>query len=364
MAINVDLDETGKVARRGGVTQVLSGACSSVWSRNGMTFVVHGGDLKRVAPDYSLTTIATSVGPRVAYGAVNGEVYWTDGSRCGVVGPAGARGWGVAVPGKLVPAITTGAMLEGRYEVTMTYVRSDGRESGAPASTFVDVPANGGLVFSSVPVSSDPLVVWKHIYVSEPNGKLPYLAARLRNSDTSATLRTVVSGMPVRTQFMGPAPAGIRVVYYNGRLYVAQGRFLMYSQPHEYELFDTRSGFIAFQSEVRTVAAVSDGLFVGTERETAFLDGEDPSTFVYTPKGSAGGVAGTESIVRADLVTKEGLGERTVMWHSTEGVMVGTKGGDLKNLTGGRFTFAKSRRGASLFKIREGTPQFLFSLFR
>ena len=80
----------------------------------------------------------------------------------------------------------------------------------------------GGIFFPVLPVSSDPTVTSKRIYLSDWNGELTYLAMTLTNSRTSATLSSPPPpGPALRTQFAGQAPVGKLVGYFNGRAYVA-----------------------------------------------------------------------------------------------------------------------------------------------
>lgn len=363
---NIELDDTGKVARRLGAVVQSPGVAHSVWADGKDAFVAMNGTLNRVEANLALTPITPVTGNRVAYRRVADEVYWTDEYRSGIISSAGNRQWGITPPPAFAATSTSlGDLRDGYYLYTMTFVRSDGKESGAPVCGRLQ--ASGGIAFNNLPVSADPLVTTKNIYLSAWNGELPYLALSLTNTTTSATLSDdPPAGPPLRTQFMGPAPAGTLVGYYNGRAYVAQGRFLWYSQPYEYELFDPMNGYLTFPDNVQTFASVSDGIFVGSDSETVFLHGDDPSEFKRRLVADYGTVRGTEQEIPEYYVLDEkqrGHGMQN-MWMSKQGVCLGSNGGFFKNLTGGRYILpADVTAGASLLKVRGGTPQLVVSLF-
>lgn len=364
--VNIELDDSGKVARRLGSTLHTAGDAHSVWADGRDSFVVLGGVLNRIQPGLLMLPIQPVGGSRVAYGRIADEVFWTDGLQSGILGGNASRQWGITPP-PAISATSTGLgdLREGDYLCTMTYARDDGKESGAPICSRLY--ASGGIAFANLPVSSDPTVTTKHIYLSTWNGELPYRAATLTNSAKTATISgTPPAGVPLRTQFFGPAPAGQLVGYFKGRAYVAQGRFLWYSQPYEYELFDTMNSYLAFPDNIQTFAPVSDGVFVGSESETVFLQGKDPADFDRRCVANYGTVLGTEQEIPEYYVLDEkqrGHGPQ-LMWMSKQGVCLGGNGGFFKNLTGGRYILPDDvKTGASLLKVRGGTPQLVVSLF-
>lgn len=362
-AVNVDIDETGKLSRRGGRTLAVAGAAHSLWCGGSEAYFVQGGMLNQLMPDLSVRPIVAVSGTRVAYARLFANTYWTDGRQSGVIRNGRNRQWGVTPPPLFQALPIGGELLAGTYLYTMVYVRENGRESGASPIGLISVGDAGGISFPSLPVSSDPLVTQKRIYLTARDGDTPYLAATLLNSLTTASITgTPQAILPVRTQGMGAAPRGQIVGLYKGRSYVASGSYLWYSEPFEYELFRLRDGFINLGSTVRTFAPVSDGLFVGSETETWFFQGDDPATFKPVHVAPYGTVLGTEREVRNDLVTQDGVQGVAVMWLSQQGICLGTTGGGLQNMTSGRFAIPTATSGASLFKERNGTPQFLTTL--
>ncbi len=364
-AVNVDLDETGKVYRRLGTQLINAGAKHSLFSSPLGAYVVSAGVLNWIAPTLALTPILSVSGARLCYAPIIDKTYWSDTLQSGCLSGASNVPWGIAVPPILTATAVPGDMRAGRYMFAMTYVRSTGEESGAPKYGEIILTANQGISFSSLPVSTDPLVTTKRVYITPQNGEAAYLAGEMLNSTTSATFKTApLDGPVLRTQFMGPPPAGQVVGYFAGRSYLAFGRFLLYSQPYEYGLFDLRSGFVGFPSDVQTFAAVADGVFVGTQTETNWLGGTDPTEWVRKSIATFGTVLGTEYKLREDLVGPDYGATGTVMaWMSRKGTCLGFDGGVMQEVSGGRYAPPTATEGASLLKIRGGTPQLLTTLY-
>lgn len=363
---NIDIDEAGKTYRRLGTTRISSGVMHSLRSFENTALVVKNGTLGAVDTAGIFSPMKTGITARVAYTEIANEIYWSDGhNNSGVVGAGTNRNWGVVPP--VLPAVSsgTGDLRGGNYIYTATFVRASGLESGAPTCGTVSLGDHGSLVFSAIQVSSDDQVALVRIYLSTVNGELPYLAAEIPNGQTSVNITTApLPVLPVRTLNMGPPPVGQLLGFYNGRAYVGSGRFLWYSQPYEYELFDWTSGFLAFPTVLKTFAPVSTGIYLGTETETMYLDGADPQEFIRRQVAPYGTVLGTETYVRNDLLLEGNQPGSTPVWMSNTGLCLGMEGGVMKNLTSDRYSLsAPLAEGASILKIRSGTPQLITSLF-
>jgi hypothetical protein len=361
---NIDVDDTGKIFRRLGSNLVLAGNMHSLKSLNGITCVVNNGTLNHVDTDLSLTPLQGGIKHRVAYAEANGAIFWSDTEQSGIVAQKQNSLWGVPVPTLPTVIEVYGDMRAGTYLYSLTFVRGNSLESGAPMCGSITVGNNAGLSFTGIPVSADPFVTSTRIYVSAQNGELPFLAAEIPNTQTSLGIAALGNqALALRTLLKGPPPPGQVLGYYNGRVYVGSGPFLCYSEPHEYELFDMANGYFSLGSDIKTFAPVADGIFVGTEKETIFLSGADPSEFIRKQKAPYGTVLGTEHYIRNDLLLGEGVPGMAAAWMSKTGVCVGLESGDMRNLTSDRYIIAEPTEGASLFKMRSGTPQLVTTVY-
>jgi len=364
VACNVDIDKTGKITRRDGYTSVLPGAAHSLWSNPQSTLALFAfaGELCQLNPDYSYTSLAplTDATAKLSYATVNGLVYYSNGVDTGIIGRAAARSWGVVPP--VLPSVqeTVGSLPHGKLQFTLTYVREDGQESGAPLAGLIHVEDGAGLLFT-VPVSSDPDVAAKNLYVSAPDGEILYLAQTMPNAQTQAYYLndTTELDLPLDTQFLQPAPAGQKVAVYRGRAYVAAGDVLYPSEAFAYEQFDLRN-YIPLDGRITMLAPVADkemfdsgknsGLFIGTDTSCGVLIGSSPEDFQYIRKTSYGAVDGALAYVDGALYGDNSLGARELpMWLSTQGICIGMPDMTIQNLTRTKFGFTVGSQGAAIF---------------
>lgn len=364
--VNIELDETGKPYRRLGTTALNSVASHSLWANDELAYVVRSGSLCQINPDLSITSLSIPIaGNRVRYQRVANDVFFTDNLTTGVVGTNGYRPWGITPPPVPAAVSINGALRAGSYLFTVTYLRASGQESGASPLAFMALPANRGIQLT-VTASSDTTVAGFNIYMSDCNGEVAYLVGTYPATDSVCSITALPESrsIPVRTLRCGPPPAGQVLCLYRGVLYVASGRYLFYTQPFEYELMNRMTDFISFTAPIKTLVAVADGIFVGTEDEILFIQGNDPSQFVSVPKASYGSIYGTEATVPGYMFGDGEAGILVPIWMSMNGVCVGFDGGQFKNLTGGRYILPKDvATGASLLKIRGESPHLVTTLF-
>lgn len=364
VASNIDLDKTGAIARRDGYTSVSTSGTHSIWSnRQGDTcYCMQGNVLKQVNDDLSMTTLATlQAATPVSYAQVNGRTYFSNGVDTGVIEQGAVRSWGAAPPTLSDVSVGVGNMPAGTYQFTLTWAMIDGQESGAALAAIVQVPAGGGLQFTSLPVSNDPRIVAKKLYLSAPNGEEMFLAAVFANAQTTGTYAgdTTEFSLPLDAQFRGAAPAGQVVAFYRGRTFVAQNDVIYPSDDFGYELFDLRR-YIPLDGRVTMMAEIYDrelydtgkssGFFIGTDRSCGVLVGSGPEDFQYVPKASYGAVFGAMTMVDGTMFQDGAAGMRELpMFLTTQGICVGMPDLTIKNLTRSRFSFAVGSQGAALF---------------
>lgn len=365
VATNIDIDKSYEISRRAGYSQQISGAAHSVWAnpQGTLCFFAQGNVLYGLNVDYSQVELATLVSSEpISFEQVNDLVYFSNGTDTGVIGRGAVRSWGVAPPPLPQIALSVGFMPAGTYLVTMTYLCSDGQESGAQQAEAVQVPTDGAaLLFSDLAIPTDPRVSTKVIYLTEPNGEDIYQALLLPAAATTATYAndTTELNLPLESEFLQRAPAGQLVAYYRGHMFVAQGDTLCPSEPFAYERFDPRS-YLQLDGRITMLGALTDkelydtgknsGLFVGTDRSCGVLIGSSPADFQYVPKTSYGAVFGAQTKVDGTLFEDGSAGAIELpMWLTTGGICVGMPGMTIRNLTRSRYTFPVGSKGAGLF---------------
>lgn len=88
-----------------------------------------------------------------------------------------------------------------------------------------------------------------------------------------------------------PPPPVKHMAYAFGRLWIASGKKLYYSDPQTYDWFrDT--GYLPFPEELVSVAPVTTGLFVSSRTSTWYLDGNMPGKMSLSRRGP-GAIPGT-----------------------------------------------------------------------
>lgn len=357
IATNVDIDASGGVARRAGRVSKYAGNVHSLWSTGDLGLFMEGGSLKRLNADYTATALRTGLAalPPMSYQRVNDQVYFSNGIDRGVIENGVARSWGLSLPPLPGVSVTVGNMPAGDYQFATTYLRGDGQESGTGLAGRIAVTEGSGLIFA-MPASTDPAVKQKMLYLTTPNGEILYEAAEMDNSVVSATYQndTTELSLPLATQFMGPPPAGHLLGYYQGRMYSAVGDTLFYSEPFAHELFDLRH-YMSFDSRITMFAPVEDrdnpGVFLGTERSTGWLQGNDPTEFKLLNPVDYGTIPGAVTYVDGALYAQHSTGARGLpMWMSTQGICVGLPGGAIQNITRAKYSFAVQGSGCALFK--------------
>jgi len=365
LAVNVDIDNSGRVSRRGGRTLISATATHSLWtSTSGLLgLYVQGSTLYRMGTNYAGTAIATglTIGLRMWYTQVGDRVYFGNGAQTGIYENGVVRSWGLTVPPLPSVTVGSGSLPAGKYQYVTTYTRNDGQESGAGLAAYVTVPLGGALVFG-LAASSDPTVVKQNLYVSPPNGDLLFLAGSVDNAVSSTTYfgDTLELTYDLKTQWLSPPPKGHIVAYYRSRMFVGVGDTLYWSEPHAYELFDLRN-YLQLQGRITLLASMEDkeqydsgrnsGFFVGTDQSCGILVGSMAEDFHYVPKTRYGAILGAVEYVDGSLFADNATGARDLpVWLTTEGVCVGMPQMEIKNITRTKYGFTAAGEGAAIFQ--------------
>lgn len=357
--LNIDIDKSGRIARRQGFTKRVTADVHSLWAKDDLALCVNSSTLARVEANLTLTPLTNLLSPaRMSYAETGGRTYFSNGTDTGILDGA-VRSWGLPVPALPTAAIDAAAAIPaGRYQYVVTYVRDDGQESGAGLAGAIDVPAGGMSITFGVPRSNVSGVIEKNLYLTQPNGEVLYLAMSLPDALVSYTIDPAdlaVMVEPLQTQFMQAAPAGQLVAYYKGRMFVAAGDTLYPSEPVAYELFDLRN-FITLDGTITMLAALEDregtltGFFIGTDKSCGILTGNGPEDFKYVPKVDYGAILGAVVRVEGSLYSDGSMGARLLpVFLTTQGLCIGMPNMDIDNLSRTTFQFDASGSGAAIF---------------
>lgn len=348
-AVNVDLTAAATAQRRPGTERVQVGSdCHSLWSDGKHTFYADGDTLY----SHPRTTVRSGLTPglRLSYCAdPRGGVIWSNGTLIEriVAGVSQPLGPAVPNPAPVIGASSGGSLAAGVYLACVTAVGADGQESGTTWPVSLGVPEGGVVTFAGLPGS---LV---NIYLSSANGDVPFLVA----STTASTYAVPVmpqAGQQCPTLHLRPMPAGHIVREHNGRLLVAAGSILFYSEPFAPALYNPARGYIPFKSRITVVEPCGGGVFVATLDETYYLAGDDIDKCSVDEVLPYGAVEGTGC---------ETPDDKSVWWFSARGVVVGTPDGQVKNIQEANVAVGGAAAGAALVREQNGMRQMVSSLF-
>ena len=368
-ALNVNIDKTGNVSKRKGYTKVITGSFTSLWaspSGNGC-YAVLEGNLIKINYDYTYSTLLNNVGiDKLSFEEVDNIIYFSSVSYNGIIENGTLKTWGLSKNLiKPILSVTTGSLLEGIYQVSFTYVRNDGIESGVSESTKITIPINSGITLN-IPSINDSSILYARIYCSTQNGSTLYYSGT-STIGSNYTINTISNlSNPLRLFNLDAAPTGHIVRYYRGRIYIASDNILWYSEPLQYQHFRLNSNYIEFPTRIKEIMPVEDGIWIGSDR-LYFLSGDEPTQFKRIIKDNIKIVEGTATIVSSSY-NLEGTDQGSnagspaeYKWLVTSniGILSLNNSNQSSNLTVQNVELEQSLLGTSLFLQEAGRNQYL-----
>lgn len=357
-ALNVDIDDAGKVRTRVGssVEMAFSGPTHSLFSPRSQDFMLlaDGTNLKIItktpAGAYSASVLDSgwTQSTRISYAEVNGEVFASNGFKKARIKSDGSLSYfSIERPAStpVATASSTGSLNEGKYKVAITYVSSTGEESAASDIVNCDVSSGGGIALTSIPNPATAFVSKVRIYVSEANGVMMYRHAEISTGVSAYTvMRSQTNGGVLRVSNLDEFPACKLICYYKGMMFGAIGNVLFFSEPFRFGLIDFRDNIVQFERDIKLIFPVQDGIYVCTDK-TYFMSGSKPSEFQLVEILPYSAIPGTEFNHATENVGG---------WFSDQGQIIAGDGGQLKNVTIGKLAADKNTEGASIYIMRDG----------
>lgn len=362
-AVNVDIDKAGVFKRRDGYTVMQADSDYGAVFTYGSTLLVQkGSQLCAFDPVTYTPTVLADMGSSAPVDSTiyNGQLY--------ICGPraiwrlpaerAPAQTVGVKLPDALplaAPA-NAGTLSPGDYSVAVSVVDSFGEES--PAQLLGSITLQSGLQLVDLAVM--PGHKWR-VYLSPVNGDVLYLAEEFDAVFSQYAVTVAPTGAPCQTLHLTPMPPGNFVRGYKGRLYVAAGSVLYFSEALRPHLTAPRHNFIQFVGDIRFIEALDTGLYIADDRGVWWLSGDDPAqarlvNVSQTTVVSRSSVRMATSDMPAALRSSE---NDAALWLSTHGYMVGTNSGNVVPLHPERIRLAEGLVGRTVFMLRDGIKQVI-----
>ena len=362
-AINVDIDKRGQFARRQGAALATAGNGYDDLHPWGSALLARkGASLISIDPDTLAETLLCDLGGdgRIDYADYNGNLYVAAPNGLWLLraGASAAQPAGVRLP-DLLPALSpanAGALTPGRYMAAISLLDEHGEESPAVPLGSLDVTA--GLLLTDLEVA--PGSRWR-LYLTTPDGDVLYLAEEFDAVFSQYAVTAYPNGAPCQTLHLAPMPSGQFVRGEGGRLFVAAGDTLWFSEPLRPHLTAPRHNFIRFVGKIRFIEFVAGGAYVGDDRGVWWLAGEDPTQFNQQHASDAVAVARSSVLVpmhRLGVMDSRAAADCAV-WLSADGYMVGAPGGQVTALHPDRIRLAPHIAGQSVFLLRDGIQQIV-----
>jgi hypothetical protein len=350
-AINTDLDNLGHASRRQGFTKVVAAANTRAgYSCPLGEYFIQGAQLCRFNADDSVTVLANNItGEYATYCYANDAVYFSDGIVTHRITATGVEPWGQDVPNTPLLDITSGSLSEGCYMVAVTTLDDQNRESGASEVATYTLNATGGLRVFNLPT-----VKRARIYASMANGTTLYLVGETAAGQTSYNITAFRhdAGKPLDFQFLSKPPAGRIIREYNGRLYIADGKTLWYTEPYSYDHVHRGRNFYQFADDITVMEPVNAGIYV-VSAQTDLLKGNSPEDFTVDTLLNYGAIYGTSCTIPYD---------NSVLWYTDKGAILGTQSGEVKNLQEENVAPHTGTVGAGIVLERDGLRQLLVTV--
>ncbi len=158
-------------------------------------------------------------------------------------------------------------------------------------------------------------------------------------------------------KFRTKIPAGQLVAWYHGRLYIANGDRLYYSDPFALRM-RAKKNFIQLTGYITMLEAVDNGLWV-SDGKIHFLSGESPTKFIFNTKADYNAIIHTAAKVHRELTGLKDISGPTI-WVATEkGICIAGNSGGFINLTIKKYTMPAAKQGAALYKDTGNKSQYI-----
>ncbi len=352
-ATNVDISDSGKLRRRDGYQLRHAGRAHSAWGNDHVGFYAEGSDLYHLAVagvtgGLQRTLIRSDLVPShpMSFCEAGGTIYYTNGDVLGMV--QGAARVDFTPRPLLTPVLSTtqGALSAGRYQVCITHLGPAG-ESASTAPQAIDVPANGGIRISDIPPAPPGCITL--VYMTAANGEVFGRVAVGIASGVAEIVAPVPLGAQCQTLLLEPMPAGAIVRWCNGRLLVAVGSLLIYSEPFMPGLYRPSKNYIPFPKPITVLETCGSGVFVAADK-TYWLGGEITAAALaeVLPYGGVLRSGGTDPSA-----------PNTCFWISDRGLVYGAAHGTVRNVQEDQLALAGGAAGATVLREQDGQKHVL-----
>lgn len=148
-----------------------------------------------------------------------------------------------------------------------------------------------------------------------------------------------------------------------GRSYFAVGNTVYCTVALSAEVDERFSTVISLDDMVTMILRVDGGLYVGSTQQLHFLSGTDPQSGGFQDVWSLpwGVIMGTGLPIKGEKVPAAGMSGNCAIFATTQGVVVGGPGGQIKNLSENRVSYPYGITGKATIREQGGLIHYLFT---
>jgi len=135
-------------------------------------------------------------------------------------------------------------------------------------------------------------------------------------------------------------------------MYISKDNVLWYSQYLAIDWYDMARNYITFDSHIRMIKPVNDGLYVSDSKAIYFLSGPTAPEFKKEKITTYPALEWSDAVDYVDgkNIPDLGFSGPCAWWVTTEGAMVGSPEGNVQNVNEEKIVYPKATKGASLVR--------------
>ena len=159
---------------------------------------------------------------------------------------------------------------------------------------------------------------------------------------------------------VAPFP-GSCIEYHMGRLCIAKGPAVFFTDALALNRIDMRNGFKQFPSDVLMVKSVDSGLYVSDQNDTWFMAGDSPNTMKLSAVESAT-IQGSAVVIDGSDI-KTDLKGSVCIFTTKNGVCLGMGDGSVINVSKNKYKLPVASKGAALVRNQDRMRQYAVRLY-
>lgn len=165
---------------------------------------------------------------------------------------------------------------------------------------------------------------------------------------------------PIKGKSLMRPPLATILAYHNGRIYLAVDNVVWFTELYLYDWVDDVKGYLPFENDVKVLATVADGLYVGTETAVWYLSPTEAG-MRRVQVANYGAIKGSAQQVPSNLIPDQ-LQQQTkggTLIMTQQGLCIGMDGGNFLNLMQTKVIFPAMQGSNTLFRSQDGVNQYL-----